>query len=157
MYNSLRTQINFEDTALIIFPEHNKEINYYGLLYLDEYLVRNLKKNVYIMTCDKTVAQSVALFTSKYHFVQYCSEKEMESLLSLYGLINFEFNLTIVSLKWPTVRNGEYLVGAKNTSLEMVIAIGIYFLIPYKKISKKISYNGDDVEIHKLISEGYNA
>lgn len=155
LYNSITKDIDPEETALVIFPEDDYKLNYYGLLYLDEYLVRNLKKNVILVTPNDTVANAVKYFTNKIKTIHLTSKQATFDLISLYNFIDLEYQTVIVSLSLPLGRNANNLLGANGLSLEQLIAIGVYFLIPFKKLLRKIEYSGEDTKIMMLLSEGY--
>ena len=61
-------------------------MNYYGLLYLDEYLVRNLLKEALIVTSSPGVMMVADQFTPKIRDIVIVSDKEMDDLITYLKL-----------------------------------------------------------------------
>ena len=156
VYNDILKKIDVKNTSLIIFPESDLTLNYYGLLYLDEYLLRKLKNGAFILTYDVTVAKAAKVFSNNIKDCEIREKKDIFSLISLYQMINFEMDVVIISLERPSGRKASNLIGARGLSVEQLVAIGIYFIIPYRKQFRKIVYGGDDSDILELLLEGYN-
>ena len=79
----------------------------------------------------------------------------MEDFFVLYNLFNIDLRIAIVSLTKPEGRHANYLLGAKKLTVEQLVGIGVFFLIPFDKIRRSIDYDGDDYEVQCLLSEGY--
>ena len=76
-------------SKIVLFPDTDTKVNFYGLLYLDEFLVRNLKKTAVIVTSNNGVAKSANYFTPKIKDIITVSEEEMEQLYPILDtLIN---------------------------------------------------------------------
>ena len=110
------------------------EINYYGLLYLDEFLLRNGYDRAMIFTCDETVLSKANDFSKHICEIVFLKE-EMTSLVDYYSLLKFVPSVVLVSLDKPAGRRGTNLLGKNGLSVEQMIAIGVYFLIPFEKIN----------------------
>ncbi len=138
---------------IILFPESEGKVNYFGLLYLDEHLVRNLKKEALIVTSCPGVAKVADLFTSKIKDIVILSDDDMESLISYLKLTEDDSKFVIVSLTNPVTRNAKNLVGVKDLTIEQIIAVGIYFIIPYRQIVRKFEYSSNDPSVMEIMKE----
>ena len=156
IYIDILRRMDIKSTSLMIFPENDPALNYYGLLYLDEYLLRRLKAGAYILSSDPSVAKAYQLFSRNVKGCELVSERDITDIISFYQLIDFEMDVSIVSLDLPPGRKASNLLGAKDLSLEQLVAIGIYFIIPFEKLISNIEYDGNDSDILKLLLEGYN-
>ncbi|MBO4568519.1 MAG: hypothetical protein J5674_00825 [Candidatus Methanomethylophilaceae archaeon] len=141
------------DTEIVVFPENDSKMNYYGLLYLDERLVRNLKKDAIIVTCIPGVMKSVSLFTQKVKDVIMVSEGEIRDLLCLYGVIDTPSPFIVVSLDSPEGRHADRLLDVKELTMEQMVAIGVYFIIPFRPILRRFDYDGEDPEVLDILKE----
>ena len=135
---------------VIVFPHGDEECNYYGLLYLDELLVRNLRKSALVITDCDLVEKTAELFTKKIKSIVKLTSDEMEGLISLYCLKPFD-NVLFVSLSKPEGRTAFRLVGAKGLTKRMLVAIGVYLLIPYHDRVPIPKYEGDDANIIRFL------
>ena len=142
-----------ESTSLVLFPDDGGEVGFYGLLYLDEFLVRNLKKEALIVTSNPGVAKVANLFTPKIKDVVVLTDEEMELLISYLKLTEDDSGFTIVSLHHPSTRLAGNLVGAKDLTVEQLVAIGIYFIIPFRRIVRSFGYSGDDPAAMEIMKE----
>ncbi len=128
-------------------------MNFYGLLYLDEHLVRNLIKEALIVTSCPGVMKVANLFTPKIRDIVLISDKEMESLISYLKLTEDDSRFVIVSLNKPATRNAKNIVGVKDLTVEQIVAIGIYFIIPYRQIIRKFDYSSSDASAMEIMKE----
>ena len=138
---------------LAIFPESDGKVNYYGLLYLDEYLVRNLLKEALIVTNSPGVMKVADQFTPKIRDIVIVSDKEMDDLIAYLKLTEDDSRFVIVSLRHPVTRNAKHLVGVKDLTVEQIVAIGIYFIIPYRQIIRRFDYSSDDPSAMEIMKE----
>lgn len=141
------------DTEIVIFPEDDCKLNYYGLLYLDERLVRELKKDAIIVTSNPGVMKAVSLFTQKVREIFMVSDEEIRDLLCLYGVIDTPSPFVVVSMDSPEGRHAEKMLGVKDTTVEQIVAIGVYFIIPFRPILRKFEYNGNDKDVLDILKE----
>ncbi len=140
-------------TEVVIFPEDDSRLNYYGLLYLDERLVRGLKKDAIIVTSNSGVEKAAGLFTKKIRSIILVSKEEVEDLLSLYGVIDTPAPFIVVSLDSPEGRHADRMLGVKGLTVEQLVAIGVYFIIPFRPILRRFAYDGDDPEVLDILKE----
>ena len=136
--------------TIVVFPDGDDECNFYGLLYLDEALVRSLQKSALIVTSSEAVAKTAEMFTGKIKEIIKVSQEEIDGLISLYCLSPFE-KILFISLSKPEGRTAYRLVGARGLTKEMLVAIGIYFLIPFQYNTERPAYEGDDMSIIKFL------
>jgi hypothetical protein len=141
------------DTEIIVFPEEDSKLNYYGLLYLDERLVRELKKDAIIVTSSPGVMKSASLFTQKVKDIIMVSKAEMDDLLCLYGVIDTPSPFIVVSLDSPEGRHADRLLDVKELTVEHLVAIGVYFIIPFRPILRRFDYDGDDPAVLDILKE----
>ena len=135
---------------VVVFPHDDEECNYYGLLFLDELLVRNLQKSALILTDCDLVEKTAELFTKKIKAVVKLTPDEIDSLTSLYCFKPFD-NIIFVSLSKPEGRTAFRIVGANGLTKKMLVAIGVYFLIPYPDKTPLPLYEGNDENIIKFL------
>jgi len=152
IYSEFIPEWEFDATVLVVFPDDEPIFNYYGLLYLDEYLVRFLKMNALIVTSNRIVAETARLFTYKIKDVLLLSPKDIEGLIRLYCLHPFE-NTLFISASKPDGRTAFKIVGAKGITKEMIVAIGMYNIIPFRTVPKVLvgKYLGEDEEILRFL------
>ena len=140
-------------TEIVVFPEDDCKLNYYGLLYLDERLVRGLKKDAIIVTSNPGVMKAVGLFTNKVKEIIMISDEEMRDLLCLYGVIDTPSPFIVVSMNSPEGRHADRMLGVKDISMEQIVAIGVYFIIPFRPILRVFNYDGDDMDVLDILKE----
>ncbi|MBR4227348.1 MAG: hypothetical protein IKR86_11435 [Candidatus Methanomethylophilaceae archaeon] len=138
---------------LALFPEEDGKVNYYGLLYLDEYLVRNLLKEALIVTSCPGVMKVADLFTPKIRDVVILTDEEMDDLIAYLKLTEDDSRFVIVSLTKPATRNAKHLVGVKDLTVEQIVAIGIYFIIPFRQIIRSFDYSSSDHSAMEIMKE----
>ncbi len=124
-------------TTYLIFCEHDEEINHFGLLYLDEFLLRNDFKRAVIIASELSIKEKSRSYSEKIVETVILSENDMNSLISYYSLPLSHKNVRLISLDKPEGRRGSNLLGKNGLSKEKMIAIGVYNLIPFKSIETK--------------------
>lgn len=133
----------------LLMPTLNKEYNYYGLLYLNQFLEKFKIDEVIILTVDERVIKCANLFSDKISNVIKISEKDLDCLLEFYCFYLFSEKLIIISLEQPNGRNVNKLIGQRGITVEELIAIGLFKLAEFKK-EEKIQYHGDDKDIEEF-------
>ncbi len=152
IYRRFSSQLE-KGVKIVLFPDDDGKVNYYGLLYLDEHLVRSLTKEALIVTSCPGVMKVASLFTPKIKDIVIISDKEMESLIAYLKLTEDESKFVIVSLTQPTTRLAKNLIGVRDLTIEQIVAIGIYFIIPYRQIVRKFDYSSDDPSAMEIMKE----
>lgn len=140
------------NTAVILLPACDREINYLALLYLDEMLKSRKYKNAVILTHDPAVKKCAQLFSRNILRVVSFSRKKAEHLMQFYCLYEFDKRFTVASLDEPNGRNGSALIGKRGTTVEEIFVIGVYRVYPFTR-PESPAYDGTDAEI-KTFLEG---
>ena len=134
-----RTQLEDKD-YVILFPENDMECNYYGMLYLDTFLQRANGKKAVILANNAYVIDNIASLSSRIKEIILYEKEQVEGLLAWYELCRFDDRFIVVSLDKPYCRKAKGLIGVKGTTIEQLVAIGIYSIIPFEPL-KDISKN----------------
>lgn len=137
-----------DDTAVIFMPSHINEHNLYGLLYLNDYLIKNNFSSAHIFTYDNTIEIVANMFSDKIAGIHIINEKIINNVVKYYSVVYPDPRLTILSLEQPDERKKSLkLLNINNTSVEEIIAIGIYKIFPFvKKNIPEISGLSREVE-----------
>jgi hypothetical protein len=130
-----------DDDWIIIFPDHDKDVNHYGLLYIDvfynwlEYFRKLTEKNVivsvptrgkiFIITGDSGVYESAGRFSKKITGVELWAENDIENILTYYVVYRPD-QIIIISLDRPNGRKCSHLCGKNNIAIKQLVGIGIY-------------------------------
>ncbi len=142
----------FDNTAVILLPSCDKEINYLALTYLDDLLKSRKHTNAIILTHDTVVLKSANLFSQKILKVKKFSRKKAEDIMQFYCLYEFNKKFIVASLDEPYGRNGSALIGKKGTTKEEIFVIGVYRIYPFTR-PEKPEYSGDDKEVIDFINQ----
>ena len=138
------------NTAVVLLPSCDREINHLALLYLDDMLKSRKHDNAVILTHDPAVLKSAGLFSQKILRVIPFSRKKAEDLMQFYCLYEFDKRFLVASLDEPNGRNGSVLIGKKGTTQEEIFVIGVYRVYPFER-PEAPEYHGDDPEIRKFL------
>lgn len=141
-----------ENTAVVLLPSCDREINHLALLYLDQMLESRRYTNAVILTHDPAVVKSAVLFSKNILRVTSFSRKNAEHLMQFYCLYEFDKRFIVASLDEPYGRKGSALIGKKGTTAEEIFVIGVYRVYPFERPEAPL-YSGDDPDI-KLFLEG---
>jgi len=139
------------NTAVVLLPSCDREINHLALLYLDEMLKSRKYKNAVVLTHDPAVLSCAGLFSKNILRIVSFSRKKAEDLMQFYCLYEFDKRFIVASLDEPSGRNGSALLGKRGTTAEEIFVIGVYRVYPFQRPEAPI-YDGDDPEI-KLFLE----
>ena len=140
------------NTAVILLPSCNREINYLALLYLDDMLKSRKYKDAVILTHDPAVMKCAQLFSRNILRVVPFKRKKAEHLMQFYCLYEFDKRFIVASLDEPNGRNGSALIGKRGTTVEEIFVIGVYRVYPFERPPAPV-YSGDDADI-KAFLEG---
>ena len=138
------------NTAVILLPGCDREINHLALLYLDEMLKSRQYKNAVLLTHDLAVKKCAGLFSQNILRVVDFSRKKAEHLMRFYCLYEFDKRFICASLDEPNGRNGSALIGKKGTTVEEIFVIGVYRVYPFTR-PEAPKYGGDDPEIKNFL------
>ena len=134
--NILRMTRLAADDHVILFPSDRFEYNHFGLKYLDTFLERVGGNKAVLLTFDPYVQNNATAFSDKIKSLIYFERDRVEKLLALYTLYEFDERFIVISLDEPYVRNAEGLIGKKGITTEELIAVGIYKIIPFRRIGE---------------------
>ncbi len=125
---------------ILLFPNLDWECNLQGMRYLDTYLQRVNADKAIIITIENNVKRDIQLYSDNVRSIIEISAEQAERLIALYELHIFDNRFVVISLDRPFSRNGSSLVGYKGTTVEQLVAIGIYGIIPFRRLpqNKKI-------------------
>ncbi|MCR3757796.1 hypothetical protein KYB31_02145 [Clostridium felsineum] len=139
LWKNIKNKLKLEDKDFVILiPSLNREYNYYGILYLDQYLKQNKAKRGFVLTVDESATANVHRFSNRVNKIIDISREEAELLMEFYSLYKFSNNFTIVSLEEPKGRSGKNIVGKFGITVEEAIAVGVYGIRDYKKTDCKV-------------------
>ena len=122
-----------DNTAVVLLPSCEREINHLALLYLDSMLSRRKYKNAVILTHDPAVKKCAQLFSPNILRVVSFSRKKAEHLMQFYCLYEFDKRFICASLDEPNGRNGSALIGKRGTTVEEIFVIGVYRVYPFQR------------------------
>lgn len=128
------SNIDNPTSVIFLFPSFDNEVNYYGLLYLEEFLFRTNKKEYAIITSNRIVYEVCQKIYSRNPDIYLLDDSDVNDIITYYTLYPFDSRLLIISLDAPVGRRATNLVGVKGLTKEMLVAIGIYLLIPFQPI-----------------------
>ena len=134
LYREITSSMD-DQTAFIIFPQHDKEINYYGMMYLDTYLLRTNLSEAIVVVCDEYTEKELSQMSSHITKIIRTDVETADSLISLYVMDDCAFNTVIISLDKPRGRDAMNLFSSGLFDKEQLVAVGIYFMIPFERLS----------------------
>lgn len=125
-----------EDERLVFFPESDESVNHYGMLYMDTYLMRNDAKKAIVIYSDASVKEQISNYSDNVRKCIFYDSEKMNRFLTLYALYPIDSRIAVVSLDQPFCRNGSRLLGVNDITVEQLIAIGVYAIIPFDRIQE---------------------
>lgn len=140
------------NTAVVLLPDCDREINLLALLYLDAMLKARKHKDAIILTHDPVVQRCAHLFSHNILRVIPFSRKKAEHLMQFYCLYEFDKRFIVASLDEPNGRNGSRLIGKRGTTKEEIFVIGVYRVYPFQRPALP-TYAGDDPAIKAFLKE----
>ncbi len=138
-------------TAYIIFPEDDAELNYYGLLYLNDLSDFSSFDSFVIITSCNIVAKSALYFCNKIRNIYEISKENSDQIISYFSLYNFYNHTYLISLDIPDARRGSNILGKNGITKELIVGVGIYRIMPFRQDKHSIVYDGDLIEIKEFI------
>lgn len=140
-------------TAVVLMPKSDYENSYYALLYLDRMLYLRNFSSAIVLTEDSLITAAAKEMCQSLLAVERISEKESDALLQYYSLLNFDIRFLAASLTEPSGRNGKALVGVNGITVEELVAIGVYRIVPYVQKERPV-YTGNDAKLKKFMDIG---
>ena len=147
-----------KNTAVILLPQDDAENCFFALLYLDRMLSLRRFDAAILLTVSPLSDELISMFSEKVFSVESLSSDDADALLQYYELVEFDSRFIAASLDEPNGRNGRVLIGVSHITVEEMVAIGIYKIIPYVQKKRPI-YHGKDPAIKKFMEcvEPYSA
>ena len=137
-------------TVVVLLPQYDDEACYFALLYLDRMLSLRKMNAAVLLTVSSDIIEIAPIFSKKILAIEIIDNQVADSLLQYYELMMFDERFIAASLDEPNGRNGRALVGISNITVEELVAIGIYRIIPYVQ-KKRPVYNGENPCIKKFM------
>lgn len=119
---------------VLLFPSDRFDYNYFGLKYLDTFLERVNGNKAVLLTFDQYVLKNASTFSDNIKSIINFSREQAEKLLALYSLYIFDQRFVVISLDEPYTRNALGLIGKKGITAEELIAVGVYKIIPFRRL-----------------------
>lgn len=121
------------DIQFIIFPESDEELNKYGCMYIDEYILRYPSKYVVVLWHNDEIEKYLEKYVATNVTSIKCNNKDIDDLMAFYVFFNFSWKCKIVSLDKPEGRYGSNLLSTGRIDKELLVGVGIYNLIPFDR------------------------
>lgn len=139
-------------TKVVLLPSTNDGYQYAALRYVDQMLKWHQYDSVLFLTVDEHITREVAsLFSEKILDVVQISRKKAEALMQFYCLYEFDSRFVVASLEEPNGRNAARLIGKNGTTVEELMAIGVYQL-PQFLPEAPPDYDGDQTELKQFLT-----
>lgn len=142
----------FGQTAVILLPEKNREINRIALCYLDQLLEVHHYTNAVILSVDSDIKEAAPLFSDKILRVKTYSRRKAHNLLQLYCLLDFDERFVCASLQEPFGRKGDQVVGLHGTTTEEAFVVGVYGIYPFVPMQLP-RYDGENPILTHFLQE----
>jgi len=126
---SLVEKYNIDNTIyVIILPDTSRQYNEPALVYLEAFLKKRGVKKALVLSYDTWVLGMKEKY-KEFARIEQCPEDNIKALLQFYCLYEFAQNIVIGSLKEPSGRMGDYLIGKKGLSAEEVFKGIVYSIV----------------------------
>ncbi len=139
-------------TAVILMPGTNRQYNRSALLFLDQMLKQRKYENAVILTVDRAAAASAKLFSENICAVECISRRKAEQFMQFYSLYEFDPRFIVASLDEPYGRNAWRLAGVRGTTVDELMALGVYRLPVFKR-PKLPAYSGNHAKILQFLGK----
>ena len=108
--------------------------------YIDTFLQRVNGEKAIIVTDRQEVKKNARIYSENIKKILLINEDQMIRFIDLFELYGFAPHLVVVSLDIPYSRKSSNQIGKNHISVEQLIAIGVYGIIPFRpiQIGKKI-------------------
>ncbi len=141
-----------DKTAIVVFPDSGSIDNYYGLLYLDNFLQNFHYEKVWIITASNLFEKVVPVLVDSDYKIINMNQEDVDKIITLFSLTSINPAFWVASLSIPNGRKAANLVGIKGLTYEEVFAVGVYKLLFNNFQPKTPIYLGDDPEILKFLN-----
>ena len=134
VWNQIQSKLEDRSNYVLLFPDDEKEILKYGMLYMDSFATRNSIKGICVCTNSDFVISNVDQYASSVCQIIKLETVEVENLIQLYAYYPFYKNFEIVSYSKPHCRDASQMLTKNGLTKEQLIAIGVYKIIPFERI-----------------------
>lgn len=128
-----------EKTAYVVFPTDDAEINFYGVLYLNDFALFHKYDTLVLLVCDEALKNTALHSCKKVTAAHVVSKEAVRSLIMYYALYEFSTDIWFVSVDVPEGRRGSNILGKKGLTKEQFVAIGIFKILPFRSADVKFS------------------
>lgn len=136
-WESLKNLVELKDNERVVFfPESDEKVNHYGMLYMDTFLMRNDAQKAIVIYQDESVKEQILNYSDNVRKCIFYNLEKMNRFITLYSLYPIDSRIKVISLDRPFCRNGSRLLGVNNITVEQLIAIGVYAIIPFDRIKE---------------------
>lgn len=143
-WNTLVFKYKLKNNLVLLFPSLDHRSNYYGLLYLEQLLIKTESSSALLLSVDVGVIAASKVFTTHILSADKIKQKQAEQLLCYYSLEPFDKRFFVVSMTDPYDRkNTDKLIGRNGTTIDEIMALGILRLDSYHKEKPPIYYGND--------------
>ena len=139
--------------AVILLPKNDAVNSYFSLLYLDRMLSLNDYQSAIVLARTDIDKEVAPFFCHKIEAVEKVSDSTSEALLQFYAALPFDSRFVCTSLTDVKCRDGEKLLGVCGITIEEMVAIGIYHIIPFVRKPRPV-YIGDNPAAKEFFSLG---
>lgn len=137
------------NTLFLLLPSDDPGNIYFDLLHLDRLLLARGADHAVVITSSMLAAKAAKAMCGDIMALEFFSNKDVEALLSFSALGDFDRRFINGMLKGPLSRAGYALLGKNATTLEELVAIGLYRLLPFVERAP-FKYNGADAELKEF-------
>jgi len=140
-------------TRVILLPSCNTAYNYAALRYVDQMLSLHHYDDAIFLSVDPVISKAAGLFSKNILAVETIARKQAERLMQYYCLYDFDPRFVVASLDEPNGRNAVGLIGRNGTTVEELVAIGVYQIPNFIKEAVPC-YGGNDSDIQAFLARG---
>lgn len=140
-----RLELQSQDYVLI-FPSNHVKVNYYGLLYIDQFVESKKPMRTFILTDNQLVGQAYSHVTDKIAECELVSSEEMTAILNFYTLYLFSDRVIVVDIDQLSARSIGNIIGTRNITIEEIISVGIYQIRKFHP-EEDIIYSGSNEQL----------
>lgn len=150
------------DSLILIFPDGNTAVSYFGLLYADEYAENAGKKNIIIVSDSRVIEKASALLVKTPCTAVTLSESHMSAVLrylslciDLMGFCVYD-NVMHISESYPYGSSFKLMRASRIFPEDYFVWNRIYnrssFYYAHKPRTKPVSCETDDPELREFLS-----
>lgn len=153
VWHRLVRRYHLARTIVVLIPCQNREYSYAALRYADQMLAHAGYEDVIFLSVDPTVEKVAPLLCSHVRAVEIISRAKAQRLMQYYCLLEFDQRFLVASLEEPNGRNAKGLIGVNGTTVEELIALGVYRLPEFRR-EPVLEYYGGDIPAKEVLQVG---